>query len=196
MDVGEAITELSTILENMAVADLVLGVICGLLAGIILPWLVTIIRYLFGQVIIFRKETNLTGVYDCEYHIPWKPESENIIYERIFIFKVGKKYYGYLINNNEDSKYRRLKRPGLRLQGELFVLRYFIGWWSHPLPDDNTHGAFNIRIDLNGKDHEGQWNGESNTYGCILEGRWVWKKNISVRYGVIKLIFNRIFGNS
>lgn len=182
--------------ENTVFSDLIIGVFGGLLAGVLLPWIGTLVRYALGRVLVFRKETNLAGIYDCKYYIPWKAEGDNIIYERIFIFKTGKKYYGYLINNNEDTKYRRLQRPGLRLQGELFVQRYFIGWWSHPLPNDNAHGAFNIRIGLNGQHHEGQWSGESNTYDQILQGRWVWEKNRSIRYGMMKLIWHRLFGNS
>lgn len=176
------------------ITNLVIGIIAGVLAGILLPWLGMLMRYAFGRVLVFKKETNLTGVYDCEYLIPWKPEGDNLIFERIFIFQIGKKYYGYLINNNENEKFRSLTRPGLRLQGEFFVQRYFIGWWSHPLPDDNTFGAFNIKIDLGGKMHKGQWNGESNTHGRILEGRWIWTK-VPVKYGMIKLIWHRLTGN-
>ena len=181
--------------ETNTITNLVIGIFAGVFAGILLPWLSMFLRYVFGRVLVFRRITNLTGVYDCEYHIPWKPKGDNIIYERIFIFRTGKKYYGFLINNTDDERYRNLPKPGLRLQGELFVERYFIGWWSHPLPDDNTYGAFNLRIDLGGKLHEGQWNGESSTYNRILEGRWVWKKNTQAKYGIMKLMWHLMLGN-
>jgi hypothetical protein len=182
--------------EGTMIGALVLGVIASFLAGILLPSIINFFRYTFGRVLVIRKETDITGVYDCEYHIHWKPEGQNIIYERIYIFRIGNKFYGYVINNSEDQRFRCLPKPGLRVKGELFIQRYFIGWWSHPLPDDNTYGAFNLRIDIGGKCHEGQWNGESDTYNRILEGRWVWKKNRTVKYGMLKLLTQRIFGAS
>gem|GEM_PF-5317996 len=63
------------------------------------------------------------------------------------------------------------------------------------MPDDNTYGAFNIRIDLGGKLHEGQWNGESSTYNRILEGRWIWRKNTKLKYGMFRLIFHMLLGS-
>lgn len=180
--------------EPSIASNLLIGIVASFLAGILLPSIVNILRYALGKMLGSKKQTDVSGVYDCEYHIHWKPEGSNIIYERIFVFRIGKKFYGYLINNPDDTKYRKLPRPGRRLQGELFVERYFIGWWSHPLPDDNTYGAFNIRIDLGGQMHEGQWNGESNTYNRILEGRWIWWKNPTVKYGMIKLLYQRLFG--
>jgi len=181
-------------MEDNIFSTLTVGIIASFIAGILLPTLIKGVHYSLGRLLGARKPTNISGVYDCEYHIPWKPEGSNIIYERILILKVGRKFYGYLINNLGDERYRRLSRPGKRLEGELFFEQYFIGSWSHPLPEDNTAGAFNMKIDLSGKTHNGQWNGESSTYKRILEGRWIWRKNSQVRYGVRMLIKEMYFG--
>ncbi|WP_319765311.1 hypothetical protein [Maridesulfovibrio sp.] len=174
-------------------SEFFVGILGGIIAGLLVPWLVIMFRYMSGLVLIFRKEANIAGVYDCEYYIPWKPDGENVIYERIVLFKLGKHYYGFLINNSDDPRYRKLEKPGLRLKGEVFIYRNFIGWWIHPYTGDNTHGAFNIEIDVGGKVHQGKWNGESTTYNKILEGRWIWKRT-GVHYSVFKLIKNRFFG--
>lgn len=174
--------------------NIVLGVIASVIAGIMLPTTIRAFEYFVSKLFGRAKHAGLGGTYDCEYHVHWKPEGENVIFERIFIFRFGRKYYGYIINNLSDSRYRKLDKPGLRLQGELFVDRYLIGWWSHPLPGDNSRGAFNIKIDLSGQVHEGQWNGESSTYRRILEGRWIWRKQPSVRYGLSRLVVELILG--
>ena len=181
-------------MEESIVSTLTIGIMGSFIAGILLPSIIKSFHYTLGRLLGSRKSTDVSGVYDCEYHIPWKPEGSNIILERIFIFRIGKRFYGYLINNPSDDMFRRLPKPGKRLEGELFVQRYFIGWWSHPMPDDNTYGAFNIRLDPGGKKHEGQWNGESSTYNRVLEGRWIFKKNSDVKYGMAKLIFQRLMG--
>jgi hypothetical protein len=180
-------------MEENTFSTLTIGIAGSFIAGILLPTLIKAIYYFLGRILGARKPTDISGVYDCEYHIPWKPEGSNIIFERILILKIGRKFYGYLINNPDDSQYRRLENPGRRLVGELFVEQFFIGSWSHPLPDDRTAGAFNMKIDLSGRVHTGQWNGESSTYKRILEGRWIWRKNTSVRYGAIRLVKEMIF---
>ena len=173
---------------------IILGIVSSVIAALIVGLLKLsnniFFQYFINRMLWIKRCTDLTGVYDCEYYIHWKPEGQNIIFERIFLFRAfGDRYYGYLINNPENDRYRKLPNPGLRLQGELFMNRYLIGWWKHPLPDDNTCGAFNICINLDGgQSHEGQWNGESSTYHRIKEGRWVWKKNSNAHYGVCKLL--------
>jgi hypothetical protein len=179
---------------NALVLNIFLGVIASYIAAATIKWSITWSRYIVSIVLGKTKSTDLTGVYDCEYHISWKPENENIIFERIFLFKFGKNYRGYIIGNSSDSRFRKIEKPALRLEGQLFSEQFLIGWWVHPLPDDNTRGGFNMKIDLSGKRHVGQWNGESSTYNKILEGRWVWKKVPGLRYSVVKLLWQRLKG--
>jgi hypothetical protein len=182
--------------RDSATLNILLGVIASYIAGITSPWFVSALRYALSRVFGEAKATDITGVYDCEYKVPWKKEGENIILERIFVYKFGKKYRGYIINNRDDNNFRRVSKPTLRLEGELFVDHYLIGWWVHPLPNDNTRGAFNMKINIDGKQHVGQWNGESSTYQKILEGRWIWKRVLNYNYGISKMISQRLFGDS
>lgn len=174
--------------------NITLSVIASYIVVITTPWFINAYRYIVSSILGKPKSTDLTGIYDCEYYISWKPEGENIIFERIFIFKLGKYYRGYIINKEADPKFRRIVKPALRLEGELFSEQFLIGYWVHPLPDDNTRGGFNMKVDLSGQRHAGQWNGESSTYNKILEGRWVWKKVPDFQYSVITLLKQRLLG--
>lgn len=172
---------------------LIIGFSGSFLAGIFASGIGKTIKFLFGRAFQFKKHT-LPGIYDCEYHIPWKPEGDNVVYERIIIFRVGIHYYGFLINNPDSEKYWSLERPGFRLKGEILE-HYFIGSWADPRPQRCSVGSFNMKIDLEGN-HEGQWNGESKSYNKILEGRWIWKKKTESTFGNISFALRWVFGNN
>ncbi|MDL2328335.1 hypothetical protein LJC71_01085 [Desulfosarcina sp. OttesenSCG-928-A07] len=181
-------------LDGEIATSLIVGAIGSFVAGLLLPVIITLCRGIIGKILVIRKPVSINGVYDCKYYIPWKPYGQHVIYERIFIFQFGKKCYGYIINNTKDDSFRKLERPGIRLVGNIFLERYFIGWWSHPMPDDHTYGSFNMQIDPGGQKLEGFWTGESGAYHRVLGGGWVWEKQ-NIWYTIFHLIYFKIRGN-
>jgi hypothetical protein len=177
---------------SSALQNIILGAIASYIVVITTPWFINSFRYIISLALGKPKSSDLTGVYDCEYYIHWKPEGENVIFERVFIFKFGKHYRGFIINNDSKPNYRKVAKPALRLQGELFSERFLIGWWVDPTEGDNTRGGFNMKIDLAGRQHIGQWSGESTTYNKVLDGRWVWKKVPGFQYGLVTLLKQRL----
>lgn len=180
--------------DNEIMRTIFVGIV-GSVAGYFLPILFKMGRTVIRKFILLKKPVRLNGIYDCKYYIPWKPYGRHVICERIFVFQFGKKWYGFIINKPKDDTFRKLKRPGFRLVGEIFLERYFIGWWNHPMSDDHTYGSFNIQIDPNGQKLEGYWTGESGMYHKILGGAWIWEKQ-DIRYTILHLIYFRILGNN
>ena len=176
---------------------LLTGVLIGVTVKTVASSLNFIFSWTFGRMFSFRKTTIFSGVYDCEYIIPWKPPEKDRRYERILLIHVGSSYLGYLINHPNpptDKEYRTIDKPVLRLKGELYEERYFIGEWVHPYERGRHHGAFNLMIDEDGERHCGEWNGKSSDFNKILSGRWVWTLADDQSYGIVKFLWERFFG--
>jgi hypothetical protein len=126
------------------------------------------------------------GTYECQYHIPWYPEGQDIIYEQIRLSKKafsGNRYVGHVIKHN-DHKYRFFKYPEVRVECDVFG-NYMVGWWKHPGdPKNRQHGCFMLHMDDAGLVHTGLWSGPAKTYKQrTMSGRWTWQRSASADVG-------------
>ncbi len=150
---------------------------------------------IFSKVLILQNAISRTGVYDCDYYIPWKPEDPPIK-ERIFLTRLGaleaNAYRGFVIEC-EDEKFRSPDggKPQLRAVGKFYGDRSFVGHWYHPLQNRREVGSFNLEDVKQDGSLRGEWTGRSNTYSRVLSGTWVWTKVEDANYGLFDLYKDR-----
>lgn len=156
-----------------------------------------LVSVFFSRVLLLQRVTLRTGVYECEYIIPWKPDSAPIK-ERIYLTRLGQlnsdTYRGFLIDH-EDDGFRRTPdgRPIERVFGRFHEQRQFVGNWYHPFPNRREVGAFNLEDTKQDGNLGGVWTGKSSTYNKVLSGSWHWKKVEKNDYGLLKLYTQKLF---
>jgi hypothetical protein len=195
--VVSTLTSTSAPLWHGLVLGAMIGGLISLIINILTPSIFDLIDKFKNQLGRARKKNSYEGVYDCEYHIPWKSGADSVIFERIYLKKMSRSrdvYAAYLMNNPDAANFREVEKPELRAHCELMGGNYLIGWWAHPDPDDRLYGSFALHLDEAGQSHTGLWTGQSKTYKRMLSGRWIWHRNKKIKMSGFNFYYRRFFG--
>jgi len=178
---------------------LFIGILGSVIAVPLIRLIQALFATLFSKVLILQDAPLRTGVYDCDYYIPWKPQDPPIR-ERIFLTRLGavsaNSYRGFVISHSDPSFRSPAKgRPQLRVVGKFYNERSFVGHWLHPLPNRREVGSFNLEDVRQDGSLRGEWAGKSGTYNRVLSGTWVWTRLEDEKYGLIRLYKESYFGS-
>ena len=177
---------------------LLIGILGSLIAVPLWRIIQAIFATLFSKVLILQNAPSRAGVYDCDYYIPWKP-GKPPIRERIYLTRLGtlssNSYRGFVINHfSEEFRSPKKGKPQLRVVGEFYNERSFVGYWHHPLENRREVGSFNLEDARQDGCLRGEWSGKSGTYNRVLSGSWVWTRVENEKYGLLDLYKERYLG--
>lgn len=123
------------------------------------------------------KKADISGIWKASFEIKKgnkKTEYTEIIKLDNRLGVVWGRIYPHA-DNYEALKSNMENKP-LRVKGSLADNRFFTGFWYHPIENYRFHGSYQMLIDGNMKQMDGQWIGYSESGKIIDHGRWSWEK--------------------
>ncbi|WP_258097350.1 hypothetical protein [Marinoscillum pacificum] len=157
MDTGELIFWLTSTLAAAIISVVIAYVFSNAIKDLFAPWIVKFSRS-------GGKGINGRWIATFDY-------GDTELTEEIEISTFLGTVYGRVTATPEKSQ---KPQKVLRLRGEIADNHYFTGIWYHPIKTNRHHGAFQLLIDLNDKELDGQWLGFSKSQGRIRNGEWNW----------------------
>lgn len=151
----------------------ILGIIISSIISVILSdEIIHGINIIFAKIGI-SKHSYINGRWKATY-IMKSGKTEVKYVENIILKKKINTIYGYVVKNINDKQIDT--NPPLRLKGFILDNRYFTGIWYHPTELSRYHGAYQLLIDPNFIQMNGQWIGYNETKQTIENGIWEWEK--------------------
>lgn len=123
------------------------------------------------------KSSNINGLWKSTFIIGHGKDKQEYT-EIILLKKRFSTIYGYIINDTNEYKYSifAISKNPLRLKGFLSDNRYFTGFWYHPSEICRYHGSFQLLLESNFLQMNGQWIGYSESKHRINNGLWTLDK--------------------